>query len=79
MARAIPLLQRNEAGTNKPPAKRGGGQIIHMMDLDVTGFDTMNFIRPKYAILLSILDGHNTSRVSLTHTRYFASLIVFRG
>ena len=25
MARAIPLLQRNEAGTNKPPAKRGGG------------------------------------------------------
>ena len=78
MARAIPLLQRNEAGNNKPPAK-GGGQIIHMMDLDVTGFDTMNFIRPKYAILLSILDGHNTSRVSLTHTRYFASLIVFRG
>ena len=78
MGRAIPLLQRNEAGTNKPPAKRGG-QIIHMMDLDVTGFDTMNFIRPKYAILLSILDGHNTSRVSLTHTRYFASLIVFRG
>ena len=65
------------------PQQKGGGQIIHMMDLDVTGFDTMNFIRPKYAILLSILDGHNTSRVSLTHThthtRYFASLIVFRG
>ena len=58
MARAIPLLQRNEAGTNKPQQK-GGGQIIHMMDLDVTCFDTMNFIRPKYAILLS-MDGHNT-------------------
>ena len=73
MARAILLLQRNEAGNNKPPVKRGGSNYTHMMDLDVTGFDTMNFIRPKYAILLSILDGHNTSRVSLTHTRYFAS------
>ena len=27
MGRAIPLLQRNEAGTNKPPAKRGGVKL----------------------------------------------------